>query len=87
MARKWTDEEVQAEIRAAVAIVTEDRERAQYAALHERFGKDPAKDDPAKDPAKDGPTPPPAKDGDPEPEPTPVKRSLWWGDALGDGNE
>ena len=84
MARKWTDEEVQAEIKAAVAIVTQDREKAQYLALHERYG---SKDDPGKDPAKDGPTPPPAKDGDPPPEPTEKKKSLWWGDALGDGDE
>ena len=82
MARKWTDEEVQAEIRTAVAMVAEDRDRAHYKTLHERFG-----DKPAGDPPKDGPTPPPAKDGDPTPEPTEKKKSLWWGDALGDGDE
>lgn len=85
MARKWTDEEVQKEIRDAVAIVAQDRERAQYLALHERYG---SKDDSGKgDPPKDGPTPPPAKDGDPPPEPTEKKKSLWWGDALEDGDE
>lgn len=82
MARKWTDEEVQAEIKAAVAMVAEDREKAQYLSLHKRYGQG-VKDDPD----KDGPTPPPAKDGDPPPEPTERRKSLWWGDALGDGDE
>jgi len=73
--REWTDEEVQAEIAAAVKIVAEDKERAQYLALHERFGAKP--DDSNQDPGK---TPPPAKD-DPKPDDKPKKRSLWWGET------
>ena len=73
--KEWTDEEVQAEIKEAVRIVNEDRERATYAQLHERYGEKP-KSDP-----KDGP-PPPKND---DPTPTEKKRrSLWWGDRLDD---
>jgi hypothetical protein len=82
MARKWTDEEVQAEIKAAVAIVNEDRERATYQALHGKYGQEPPKPGNPNDP-----TPPPPKPGDPDPEPAPKKKSLWWGDALGDSDE
>jgi len=74
MAKEWTDEEVQALISDSVKIVAEDRERAQYQALHERFG---AKPEDSKD---DGKTPPPKKDDKPE-DPKPKKKSLWWGET------
>lgn len=79
MAKEWTDEEVQAEIREAVRIVNEDRERATYKQLHERYGqKDGSKDKP-----EDGKQPPPPKDDGGEP-PAKKRRSLWWGDRLED---
>jgi hypothetical protein len=77
MAKEWTDEEVQAEIREAVRIVHEDRERATYQQLHERFGQKPS---PSGDP-KDGKNPPPPKDGGDQP-PTQKRKSLWWGERL-----
>jgi hypothetical protein len=78
MVRKWTDEEVQAEIKAAVAIVNEDRERATYQTLHERFGTN---NDPGNDSGNGGPPAPPKKDADADPEPTAPKKGLWWGDV------
>jgi len=71
--REWTDDEVKAEIAAAVRIVAEDRERAEYTRLHEKY-----KPDPDTDPAGNGKTPPPKKDGD-DGEPPKPKRGLWWG--------
>ena len=84
MAKKWTDEEVQEEIKNAVKIVQEDRERADYARLHERYGKAPEGDSGSGDSSNgDGKKAPPTKEGETEP---PVesggKRSLWWGDAT-----
>jgi hypothetical protein len=81
--KKWTDEEVQAEIQAAVKIVAEDREKAEYARLHERYGKAPESDgDPGNSGDGDGSKAPPRKEGDPDPnlDPSP-KRSLWWGEV------
>ena len=75
--REWTDEEVQEEIRNAVKIVAEDREKAQYLELHSRFGPKP--DDPPADPGK---TPPPAKDTPPKDDDKPKRRSLWWGERT-----
>jgi hypothetical protein len=82
MAKKWTDEEVQAEIRAAVQMVAEDRERARYASLHEKYGQqtDPGSSGNGGDPPGDDKTPP-KKDEDPEPDlGNGKKRSLWWGE-------
>lgn len=80
--RKWTDDEVKAEIAAAVKIVNEDRERAAYTSLHAKYGgSNPTNDDggnpnrPPAPPAKD----PPDDDGGNAP-----KQSLWWGDRLND---
>lgn len=69
--KSWTDDEVQAYLDEQVAIVRDDRDRAAYRTLHERF-----KDKP--DSQGDGKTPPPDK-GDPAP--GPKKRGLFWGDA------
>lgn len=76
MARKeWTDEEVQAEIREAVRIVHEDRERQTYQQLHERYGQKPS----GSDKPEDGKTPPPAKDD--AGEPPKKRRSIYWGET------
>lgn len=81
--RKWTDDEVKAEIAAAVKIVNEDRERAAYNSLHAKYGGGkPSGNDDDSDPK--GPPAPPAKDspdGDGE---KPKRKSLWWGDTLDD---
>jgi hypothetical protein len=72
--RAWTDEEVQAEIAAAVKIVHDDRRRATYAQLHEEFGGQ------ARDPSD--PKPPPKEPGnDPQDKP---RRGLWWGPSDDD---
>ena len=81
--KKWTDDEVKAEIREAVKIVNEDRERATYAQLHERYGK--KDDDNSSDSGNgDGSKTPPRKEGDPESDldKSEQKRSLFWGDQL-----
>lgn len=70
MAKEWTDDEVQAAIREAVRIVHEDRERATYKSLHERYGQDGKTDD--KTP------PPPNNDDNQPPEPPKKKRTIWW---------
>lgn len=81
MAREWTDEEVQAEIREAVRIVQEDKDRAAYKQLHERFGQAPTEPDNP----KDNPGVPPQKDNNGEPAKK-GRKSLWWGNAL-EGDE
>lgn len=75
--KEWTDEEIQQEIRDAVAIVQEDRERADYTRLHERFGQSKEPTDP------NAPKPPPAKDPQDKPKPT-GRRSIWWGEIEDD---
>lgn len=69
----WTDDDVKAEIREAVRIVHEDRQRATYAELHERFGDKP------RDP--DDPKPPPKE---PTLDDVKPKRSIWWGETSDD---
>jgi len=87
MAKKWTDEEVQAEIREAVKIVSEDRERARYAQLHEKYGKGSGDGSGDSDSGNngDGKTPP-KKDGEPEPDLDGggKRKSLWWGEVDAD---
>jgi hypothetical protein len=78
MAREWTDEEVKAEIAAAVKIVAEDREKATYANLHSKYGD------------KEGnPNSPPKKEegAPPSPENMPKKKSLWWGESAEEKEE
>lgn len=75
--KEWTDEDVQTEIREAVRIVHEDRERATYRQLHEKYGQDNGG---TPDP-KDGKNPPPPKEEPTEPEKK-KRRSLYWGDRL-----
>ena len=78
MAKEWTDEEVQAEIQAAVKIVAEDRERAEYNRLHGVYG-------PKEVDAEDGKTPPPKKEDKKTTEDAPKKRkSMWWGETDAD---
>lgn len=73
MAKEWTDEEVQKLISESVNIVREDRERASYKTLHEKYGN-------AEPPAEPGEgDPPPPK---PEPNEPPKKRSIWWGERA-----
>lgn len=81
MAKEWTDEEVQAEIREAVRIVNEDRERATYAELHSRYGTKPeGEGDEGGGDEGDGKTkPPPAKAPKTKEEKT-ARKSLWWGE-------
>jgi len=74
--REWTDDEVKAEIAAAVKIVAEDRERATYAELHGKYGAPVNPEDKG-----DGKTPPPAKDKEDD---KPPKTSLWWGKQEGE---
>lgn len=77
MAKEWTDEEVQAEIRAAVEIVRADREKARYLELHGKYGQTPT--DPPNPSGGTDPPPPKNDGGDP---PKKGRRSLWWGDRL-----
>jgi hypothetical protein len=75
MSKEWTDEEVQAEISAAVAIVREDRfEKFIRARIGEPSGDGK--------PTKDEKTPP--APNDPPKNDPPKKRSLWWGDQAND---
>lgn len=72
MAKEWTDEEIQAEIKKNFEIVREDRERKAYLELHERFKPQEGED-------KGGSNPPPKKEKGEEGEPPKTKKSLWWG--------
>lgn len=74
MAKEWTDEEVRAEIAAAVSIVREDR--------FEKFVR--SKIGPADPGNGDGPSDPKTPPrGEPKDAPTDKKkRSLWWGEEL-----
>lgn len=81
MAKKWTDEEVSAEIKEAVRIVNEDRERASYAQLHEKYGKSASDDSGGSGDSSNGDgKAPPKKEGEAEPDLAKGKRSLWWGE-------
>lgn len=71
--KEWTDEDVQTAISEAVRIVSEDRDKATYAALHERFGG-------SGEPPKESGGAPPAKEPADPAEPKKGK-SLWWGDV------
>lgn len=64
-----SDDEVRQLISECVGIVKEDRERAQYQTLHERFG---AKPEESGEPGEGDP--PPAKETVPEPK---VEYGLW----------
>lgn len=81
MGKKWTDEEVQQEIKDAVRIVNEDREKASYAQLHEKYGK-PASDDSGGSDGGSGSDDktPPKKEGETDPDLGKSKKSLWWGE-------
>jgi hypothetical protein len=76
--KEWTDEEVRAEIAAAVKIVAEDRERAQYKSLHERFGEKAAPPEGEKTPPKKE-TP----EGESGKAPEKTKR-IFWGNPSAD---
>lgn len=82
MTKKWTDEEVQAEIQAAVKIVAEDRERAEYARLHGKYGTE--SDNPNGDSGSDDGKTPPKKEGETEPSVETGRKSLWWGAVTDD---
>lgn len=71
MAKEWTDEEVQAEIAAAVAIVREDRFEGFVRGL---LGKPNDSSDNGSDPKS------PPRGNPVEGATNPKKRSLWWGD-------
>lgn len=72
--KDWTDEEIRAEIGAAVKMVAEDKEKIEYQRLHGKFSTPPTKDGPQPPPEKDPPTDPPEK----------KKRSIWWGETTED---
>jgi hypothetical protein len=69
MAKEWTDDEIRAMIADSRKIVEEDRERGQYATLHEKYGAKPPE-------PKDPKAPPPKQEPDPEPEKK-ARRPLW----------
>lgn len=71
--KEWTDEEVQAEIREAVRIVAEDREKETYAGLHSKYGPKEGDADPGK-------VPPPPKEKTEDGE-KPKRKSMWWGET------
>lgn len=70
MAKEWTDDEVTAEIKAAVQIVAEDR---LFKGLSEKLRG--SSNPPGNDPSN-APNPPPSG-GNP---PTPKKKGLFWGE-------
>lgn len=76
MGKEWTDDEVAAEISAAVQIVREDR---MDKFIRERLG--PSGSSPTKDPEK---TAPPGKTEPGTSTPPKPKRSLWWGEIEGE---
>jgi hypothetical protein len=80
MGKQWTDEEVRAEIAAAVKIVREDRERAEYTRLHATYGA--SSGDNGNNQPNNGPPAPPKKEEEGEGESIVAKRSIWWGDSL-----
>lgn len=75
MAKQWTDEEVQKEIKDAIAIVREDRFETY---VRGRLGT------PSGNP-NDPPNPGNPGNGDPNPNPSgdppKAKKSLWWGET------
>jgi hypothetical protein len=81
--KEWTDDEIRAEIKDAVRIVAEDREKARYLELHSRYGAKPEegeKTEETEETEDDGGTkPPPQKP--PKEEGTKKKRSLWWAES------
>ena len=76
--KEWTDDEVKAEIAAAIKIVNEDRERASYKSLHEKYGGEPPKPDGEKTPPK---IDKPEGEGGKEPEKT---KRIFWGNPSAD---
>jgi hypothetical protein len=74
MAKEWTDEEIAAEIKRCHDIVREDKDRASYTTLHERFGKTETD---TEEQTEGGP--PPKKNTKEEGIPK-KKRSIWWGE-------
>jgi len=77
MPKEWTDEEVQEEINKAVQIVREDRIDTL---IRNRLSAQPSNSDDTKDKAPesgDGTS----KDNGGNPDPSPKRKSLWWGDT------
>lgn len=68
-----TDDEIRQLIKESRSIFEEDRERATYRSLHEKYGKET--EDPS---TKDGA--PPKKEEEGGKEGKPKSRSLWWGE-------
>lgn len=71
MPKVWTDEEVQAEIKAAHDIWASDYEKATYTRLKDKFDK-------PTDPKN--PNDPPRKQDPPANDPPKTKKSIWWGE-------
>lgn len=71
MGKEWTDDDVKAEIAEAVRIVREDKFEAF---VRSRTG--------TQTPQGSGSAPPPKQTPPEPPEPTKVKKGLWWGEAL-----
>ena len=74
MPKEWTDEEVQEEINKAVQIVREDRIDTL---IRNRLSA------PSSDPGNTKDKAPESGSGDSggNPDPSPKRKSLWWGDA------
>ncbi len=70
MAKEWTDDEVQAEINAAVQIVREDKQYKMLSDIHSRNPSDPAN--------PSGNPPPPGSNGNPADK---KKKGLFWGET------
>jgi hypothetical protein len=65
MPKDWTDDEIRAMIADSRRIVEEDREKATYTTLHEKYG------------VKADPKAPPPKQDDPPPDDKPKRKPLW----------
>ena len=72
--KEWTDEDIQNEIKEAVRIVSEDRDRVRYNELHSRFGN-------AEPPKPGSGEAPPPKTEDADPAEAKKSKSLWWGEV------
>ncbi len=70
MPKEWTDDEVKAEIAAAIQIVREDKIDSL---IRRRLSPAP------NDPNNPGTNPPPPGGNNPNPNPSAKRGSLWWG--------
>lgn len=79
MAKEWTDDEVQKEIRDAIAIAREDGILKHVRGLHEKLDKLMTPENPEGEPTE-GQPPPEGEPKDSNAQDKKQRRSLWWGD-------